>query len=153
MQSHEELVLEEAEALIHGRTLPSSTMLNMAGNGDALTDLSQELVSKSAFMEIQQPGMGPGGMPHAPYQIRPSYSSHNPAPMDNMGFSSQPRSHLGYSFPSMPPHSTYNPPGHHFATMNPYQPPGPGVNSPPREGQYTAKRFYRVCCCTCCTKT
>jgi len=95
-------------------------MLNMAGPMDGL---ESEVGNKSAFMEIQQPGMP--GMAPSPYQMRSPYPGQHPSQMDSFN-SGQARTPLGYPFSmnSMGmPTSGYNTPSHF--TMNHYQPAPP----------------------------
>ena len=97
-------------------------MLNMAGPMDGL---DQEMVGKSAFMELQQ--QMPPGMGHPAYQIRTGYP---PQHGHDGAYTSQATRSLGYPFSmnSMAP-TSYNPPPTHFS-MSPYQTP-----SPPRDGK------------------
>lgn len=99
---------------------------------------------KSAFMELQNQGMGgPGGMGHPAYNIRTSYQGHpgSGGQYGDGGLTSSQSSRLGYPF-SMNPMSmspgSYNPgaPAHPFS-MPPYH----QSSSPPREGTYTRTVF------------
>lgn len=93
---------------------------NVDGHG-----LDQEMSGKSAFMELQQQGMGMG---HPAYPIRSSYQTHHhPSQHGDSVFSNpQTRPPLGYPFhmnPMSP--SSYNPPTGHPFSMPPYQSPSP----------------------------
>lgn len=93
---------------------------NVDGHG-----LDQEMAGKSAFMELQQQGMGMG---HPAYPIRSSYQTHHhPSQHGDSVFSNpQTRPPLGYPFhmnPMSP--SSYNPPTGHPFSMPPYQSPSP----------------------------
>lgn len=99
---------------------------NVDGHG-----LDQEMSSKSAFMELQQQGMGMG---HPAYPIRSTYQPHHHPSQhgDNVFTNPQARPPLGYPFhmnPMSP--SSYNPPTGHPFSMPPYQSP-----SPTRDGEY-----------------
>lgn len=93
---------------------------NVDGHG-----LDQEMSGKSAFMELQQQGMGMG---HPAYPIRSSYQTHHHHSQhgDSVFSNSQTRPPLGYPFhmnPMSP--SSYNPPTGHPFSMPPYQSPSP----------------------------
>lgn len=93
---------------------------NVDGHG-----LDQEMSGKSAFMELQQQGMGMG---HPAYPIRSSYQTHHhPSQHGDSVFSNpQTRPPLGYPFhmnPMSP--SSYNPPTGHPFSMPSYQSPSP----------------------------
>lgn len=93
---------------------------NVDGHG-----LDQEMSGKSAFMELQQQGMGMG---HPAYPIRSSYQTHHhPSQHGDSVFSNpQTRPPLGYPFhmnPMSPP--SYNPSTGHPFSMPPYQSPSP----------------------------
>ncbi|XP_061179476.1 homeobox protein Dlx6a-like [Saccostrea echinata] len=93
---------------------------NVDGHG-----LDQEMSGKSAFMELQQQGMGMG---HPAYPIRSSYQPHHHPSQhgDSVFTNPQARPPLGYPFhmnPMSP--SSYNPPTGHPFSMPPYQSPSP----------------------------
>lgn len=99
-------------------------MLNMAGSMEGLEH--QDMVSKSAFMELQQSSMGPGMTPHH-YPNRLGYSTQHP---QHDVFTSQGSRGLPYPFAMNSMAPSYNgPPAHPF--MQPYQP-----STSPREGEY-----------------
>ena len=134
--------------------------------GSATESLEQALQdSKSAFMEIQPqgggpggmgcPGPGAGGMPGGYPSFRGGYPQ--PSQIDmvggfggghqvsgGQGLPARP-SPLGYSFPMNPmtaPHSSYNPvggggpgSGGHHF-ISPYQTPTTGISPPGRDGEY-----------------
>ena len=96
---------------------------------------------KSAFMELQNQGMGgPGGMGHPAYNIRTSYQGHpgnGGGYSDATGLTSAQSSRLGYPFSmnhmSVSPGS-YN----HGGPTHPFSmPPYHQTSSPPRDGMYT----------------
>ena len=111
-------------------------MLNV-GNVEGM---EQEMSGKSAFMELQQSGMGMG---HPAYPMRSSYQPHHHGGQHGDSVFSTPQGRgplAGYPFHmnAMSP-TSYNPPtGHHFS-MPPYQSP-----SPTRDGKYP-------CWCNCCS--
>ena len=115
-------------------------MLNMAGPMDGM---ESEVSNKSAFMEIQQPGMP--GMAPSPYQMRSPYPGQHPSQMD--GFNTgQSRTPLGYPFSmnSMAMSTPgYNAPSH-FA-MNHYQ-PAPPIGQ--RDGKLSVVNVIRTPSCT-----
>ncbi|XP_067686935.1 homeobox protein Dlx1a-like [Haliotis asinina] len=100
-------------------------MLNMAG---AMDGLEQEMVGKSAFMELQQ--QMPPSMGHPAYPIRSGYP---PQHSQHDVFTSQPTRPLAYPFPmnSMAP-TSYNPPTSHPFSMSPYQTPSPPRDEKPQ---------------------
>ena len=108
---------------------------NVDGHG-----LDQEMSGKSAFMELQQQGMGMG---HPAYPIRSSYQPHHhPAQHGDSVFSNpQTRPPLGYPFHMNPMSPTsYNPPTGHPFSMPPYQSP-----SPSRDGKFLIFLCENLC--------
>ena len=113
----------------------AASMLNIG----TVEGMDAEMAGKSAFMELQQQGMGPGmGHPAYGHIPRSSYQTHHHPQHDGLYASTQGTRGLGYPFPmnTMPP-STYSPaPTHHFQ-MPQYHSP-----SPTRDGKCHLSYVY-----------
>ena len=98
-----------------------------------LDNMEQEYTSKSAFMDLHQPGLNPG-MGQMPYPMRVPYSQ-STSPMDSSypgGQTSRaPLGHVGYPYGlnSMTTPAGYTPTSSHPFGMNPYQSTPPTASS------------------------
>lgn len=108
-------------------------MLNIGGVPEGMDPEMAHQHQKSAFMELQNQGMGGPGMGHPAYPIRSSYQPHPHSGQYDQLSTSQPSRGLAYPFPmnsmSMSPGSyNHGGPGHPFS-MPPYHQSA----SPPRD--------------------
>jgi len=114
-------------------------MLNIGGVPEGMDPEMAHQHQKSAFMELQNQGMGGPGMGHPAYPNRSLYQGHPHGGQYDASLvtSQSSRGLSGYPFPmnsmSMSPTSAYN----HGGPAHPFSmPPYHQSASPPREGWY-----------------